>query len=266
MAEPRPSEIRIGPYVIDASVSESHEFSSEVTQYPVEQGGAVTDNIRPKPIVVTIEGIVSDTPIGGVAALRHVGARGDGKTTPSSEALAALEAIRLARDPVTITTTLRTFDNMVMTSLSVPRDAATGAALRFSATFQQIIVVTNSRSTVRVTPVRAQPKRTATPSAASKKDKGNVQKPDTKYVNRRVMPDDGTWFDEDAPNPALGPGGKGRWRYGAQPPASGDKWEFHRGPFVKTDEQEAADHIDLVKVDPVTKKPIVNPGWQIILP
>lgn len=266
MADSKPAPIQIGSYVIDASLTESHEFASEVTQYPVERGGAIADNIRPKPITVAIEGIVSDTPIGAITAKRHVGQDADGKNAPSSEALAVLEAIRLAREPVTIVTTLRTFDDMVMTSLTVPRDAATGAALRFSATFQQIIFVINNRSTVQITQPKPKPKRTATPSAAPKQDKGNVQKPDSKYVQRRVDRYNGTWFDEDAPNPGAGPGVKGRWRYGAQPPASGDKWEFHDGPFVKTDEQEAADNIAIVKFDPVTKQPILNPGFQFIFP
>jgi hypothetical protein len=143
-------KILIDGYQIDASLSESHDLDSDVTEYPVETGSSITDNTRPKPITVTIEGIVSDTPLGPVADLRHNESGPDGSFTPSTEALAVLEGIRSAREPVSITTTLRTFDNMVMTSLSIPRDAATGAALRFSATFTEVIFVTNNRTTVRV--------------------------------------------------------------------------------------------------------------------
>src|SRR5690606_1988974 len=95
-------------------------------------------------IVVTLEGIVSDTPIGTLAALRGEDVR------PSDDAFARLLAIRDAREPVTIETSLRVFENMVLQSLSVPRSAQTGDALRFRATFQQIQLVTNERTMIEV--------------------------------------------------------------------------------------------------------------------
>lgn len=249
------TQVLINGYVIDVTTSEEHTFDSDVTEYPVEQGGDITDNVRPKPIIVTLEGVVSDTPIGAIATLRDSqGDNGQVDFLPSEDALATLLAIRDAREPVSITTTLKSFDNMVMTGLSVPRDATTGAALRFSATFQQVIFVTNQRTTVR----------TATPSNGVQKDLGNKQPGKTKIIQAQTDPGDGVWFDVTAPNPSLGPGAKGRWRYGAQPLAGG-KWQFHDGPFVKTDAQEAADNAGLVKVNPKTGVPVANPGQTFIL-
>lgn len=250
-------QVLIGGYVIDVTVNENHQFDSDVTEYPVETGGDITDNVRPKPIIVTLDGVVSDTPIGTIATLRDSqGDNGQQDFLPSADALAALLAIREAREPVSITTTLQSFDNMVMTGLEVPRDASTGAALRFSATFQQVIFVTNDRTTVRV----------ATPSNGKQVKLGNKAPGNAKGVTRQVDPGDGAWFDIDAPNPALGPGAKGRWRYGAQP-LPGNKWEFHDGPFVKTDAQEQTDNAGLVNLDPVTRKPVTNPGqtFQLVL-
>lgn len=150
-------QIMIGTYIIDAALTEEHNFDSDVTEYPVEQAGDGTDNIRPKPITVTIEGIVSDTPIGKMVDIRvNQGDNGQLDFTPSADALAALTAIRDARLPVPIVTSLKAYDNMAMTSLKIPRDAATGAALRFTADFQQIIFVTNNRTTVRVATPDAQ--------------------------------------------------------------------------------------------------------------
>lgn len=170
----KPTPVTIGEYVIDASVSESHTFESEVTEFPVEQGSAISDNIRPKPIVVTLEGVVSDTPIGNMAVLRNQlgdpaadGTGGQLHYVPSTDALKALLAIRDARQPVTIATTLQRFENMALTNLEIPRDAQTGAALRFTATFQQITIVTNQRTTVRTTAVR-----TSSPGDAAKSNKG----------------------------------------------------------------------------------------------
>lgn len=145
--------IIIADLELDASISEQHGFESEVTEHPVEEGADIADHVRARPIVVTIEGVVSDAPIGPVATRRTANA------LPSDDALAKLLAIRDAREPVTIQTTLgnkspnevgKVYQNMVLTSLSIPRDSATGFALRFSATFTQIQLVTNERTTVRV--------------------------------------------------------------------------------------------------------------------
>ena len=248
-------QIMIGTYIIDAALTEEHNFDSDVTEYPVEQGGDVTDNIRPKPITVTIEGIVSDTPIGKMVDIRvNQGDNGQLDFTPSADALAALTAIRDARLPVPIVTSLKAYDNMAMTSLKIPRDAATGAALRFTAEFQQIIFVTNNRTTVRV----------ATPAAGKQVAQGNKPPISRKLIKAKIDPGDGAWFDENAPNPSLGAGARGRWRFGAQPLPDGT-WRLTDGQFTKTDAQEAADNSGLVSLDPKTRLPITNPGQTFIL-
>jgi hypothetical protein len=147
--------IQIDGYIIDASLSESHTFESEVTDYPVESGASITDNVRPKPIVVSIEGVVSDSPIGPVATARNnetASPDAELQFLPSEAALDKLLRIRDAREPITIVTSLKTFESMVLTNLDVPRDADTGHALKFTASFQQVILVTNNRTTVKVSP------------------------------------------------------------------------------------------------------------------
>jgi hypothetical protein len=167
--------IQIGSYVIDASIREVHTFESEVTQFPVEKGSPISDNVRPKPITVVIEGIVSNTPLPPIAQGRAVvgSGVGDGDDSPPSvSALAALQAIRDAREPVTISTALKSYDNMAMQNLEVTVDATTGEALSFTATFLQITIVTTTRATLRTAQVR-----TARPQDAAKTnaDKAAVQ-------------------------------------------------------------------------------------------
>ena len=187
--------IMIGTYVIDASITESHTYESQVTEFPVEQGSAISDNVRPMPIVVMIQGIVSDTPIGVMADQRNsehgdqaflpttdaatAKARGDQQSAPSIDALAAMLAIRDARQPVPIVTSLSSFDNMVLTNLEVPRDAQTGASLIFTATFKQITIVTNQRVLVRTSTARTSKpgdkgKLTFTKSAGYQKIQGRI--------------------------------------------------------------------------------------------
>jgi hypothetical protein len=144
--------ILIAGFEVDAALSETHSFESEVTEHPVENGADIADHVRARPISVQIDCVVSDTPIGTL-----VSSRSD-TSLPSSDALAKLMQIRDEREPVTISTALRTYDNMVLQSLSIPVDATTGYALRFSATFTQIQLVTNERTTVRVSLPRASKK------------------------------------------------------------------------------------------------------------
>ena len=190
--------IKIGTLVLDASLEEEFSYDSEVSSFPVESGSTITDNIRPLPIKVSIKGVVSDTPIGAMIAVRSeegfasqdLSARALAATTaergsqtalellqfgsdfassptyfsPSTKALTDLEDIYITRLPVTIQTTLKTYTSMAMSSLSITRDSTTGAALTFTAKFEQIIIVTNDRTKVRV----------ATRSAGKKQNKGTV--------------------------------------------------------------------------------------------
>jgi hypothetical protein len=153
----------IDGYPIDAALSEEHSFDNEVTAHPVERGADVTDHVRARPIVVSIEGLVSDTPIGAIAGLRAP------DVLPSDDAFARLRDLRDRREPVTIETSLQVFRNMVLQSLSVPRDARNGDALRFRATFQQVRLVVTERTVVDV----------AVPRAAKKVNRGTKPAPET---------------------------------------------------------------------------------------
>lgn len=148
--------------MIDAALSEEHTYDSEVTQFPVEDGSDITDNIRILPKTVKIEGVVSNWPIGralseraGTIALSQAGLIDP--MTPAQEVLRGLLEIRDQRDTITITTSLGLYENMVMESLTVPRAADVGDALKFSATFRQVFIVTNKR--VRVAVPRGKRKR-----------------------------------------------------------------------------------------------------------
>ena len=40
----------IAGFPIDATVTETHDLESEVTEYPTEKGSDITDHVRNKPI------------------------------------------------------------------------------------------------------------------------------------------------------------------------------------------------------------------------
>lgn len=145
--------ITIDGMVVDAALREEHNFEADVSEHPVESGADITDHVRARPPIVSIEGIVSDTPLAeSVIAARTAG------ETPSIETRARLFDIWSARKPITIETTVSQYTSMVMQSFSITEDAETGEACRFRATFKQIRLVTNKRTTVKVSGVRGRKK------------------------------------------------------------------------------------------------------------
>lgn len=195
--------IMIDDFLIDCSLSESHSFDSDVTEFPVESGSSISDNIRPLPITVDIEGFVSNTPIGLMRDERVITSQ-----KPVETCYELLQAIRDEREPVTIQTSLRTYENMALTRLNIPRGPGGADGLRFTASFKQIQYVTNVR-TIRVSiPI-------ATGGTGKKKDKtSKVANPYDgliitidKFLNRWWDPDVAAWrgtavYKKD-PGPAI---------------------------------------------------------------
>lgn len=189
----------IAGYMIDAAITEEHTFEADVTEHPVERGTSIVDHVRIKPLTISVEGIVSDTPIGLMADERNA-AQGTAQvgqiqvlnSQPSVDAYAFLKQIFQAREPVTIKTSLQTFDDMVLQSLSAPRSASDGDSLRFRATFRQVVFATNERTYVEV----------GTPRAKAKEDRGT--KIPERY-NHDAVEEDG-WFtakDPDKPSESI---------------------------------------------------------------
>ncbi len=183
------------PYLIDCFLSEDHKYDSDVTNYPVESGANITDNIRPLPLEVSLEGIVSNTPIGNIALLRSA-------DPPVTEMYTKFVELRDARVLTTIRTSLGTFANMAMKTLSIPRAAGRGDELRFNATFIQVQIVSNTRGT-----------RVAVPNAQGKSSSNATPKTDpTNNLTRGIVAVDnrGNWYDDDIK----------AWRTGAYAPGS----------------------------------------------
>jgi hypothetical protein len=165
--------IWIDDFPIDIATSESYSFESEATKFPVEEGADVSDHVRIQGLVITIECIVSNTPIGRIASdpsrlpieFDRDLAIPDPKTrVPANDALEKLIAIRDARKPVTYEGSKGVFENMVL-SFTVPVDIASIGGLRFNAKLEQIQISENRLVTVR---------KAAVPRGQSKVNRGAV--------------------------------------------------------------------------------------------
>jgi len=129
-------KLQIATIEVDVAITESHETDCDVTENPVEDGANITDHVQVKPAKLTIEGLVSDTPIKFLQGLRSL--FDDNRSRKTYEELLAIQQ---AREPISVITGLKQYENMILKTLTIPRSVDTGRALRFSALFQEVRIV-----------------------------------------------------------------------------------------------------------------------------
>lgn len=154
----------------DASLNEQHGGQAQVSEHPVEKGPNITDNVRPLPRRVSLEAMVSNTPIykdvpassnanpgNEQATIESVTIQpplGLPRSTQKMTALAFDDEFNRVRDVynslvvayqagalITVITTLQDYDNMVIVNLSVPRNAQNSNASVFTIDMQQLVLV-----------------------------------------------------------------------------------------------------------------------------
>lgn len=142
----------------DAVTSETHEGISEITEHAVETGAPISDHKRTKPRRLTIEALVTNTPLGapppsgfdsGTPVTAEVRAEEIGESTEGQRPRAnvvvfsaafdrmvdvfdTLDALRSGDTFVTITTRVRTYENMQIVAVTSPREPEDGDSIRFT--------------------------------------------------------------------------------------------------------------------------------------
>lgn len=157
----------VKPFTIDVTTGEVHNYSAQVTEFPVEEGANITDHIIIKPFKLTLNCVISDNPItfsdliessiigvgssvfGPKAALAaaitsKIG--GDllakGKDKISKTAKEAIEGFYRDGTLLTVATGLDVYSNMVIENFPISRNSANAASLNFTLTLKQITLVT----------------------------------------------------------------------------------------------------------------------------
>lgn len=137
---------RIDGYEIDIVLREEWSRTASVTTAAMESGAQFSDHRHRNQDTLTIEGIISDDPIGEVAAFRG----GDPNLTPSQEAEIVFNAIWEQQEPIEVITARRLYKSMLPTSYSTPEDASTGNGHRFRFTFVHANILDVKRMTVQL--------------------------------------------------------------------------------------------------------------------
>lgn len=141
----------LGGIVVDATVSEEHVATCEITKNPVEDGAKITDHVQIEPVKLTIEGVITDTPlgfavIGNIQNLVRTVETMFGKSSRSIDAYNQLMKLRNDRQPFKVVTGLRQYSNMILTELSVVRTKDTGNSINFKAVMEEIRIVKSATS------------------------------------------------------------------------------------------------------------------------
>lgn len=130
---------------LEASLSETHRRAATITEHPTEVGADFVDHISFRPREVDITGIISNTPVMLLPTISAVGVAGGDPRGRAEDAFLLLEGIMEQGALCSIATTLFTYENMVLTSLSTPRDAARGGIAELQMTFREILLAETDR-------------------------------------------------------------------------------------------------------------------------
>jgi hypothetical protein len=118
---------------IDATISEAHSKELDVTEHPVSRGIPVTDNIRPRARKLSCVCFFTDRPGRIDEAVKKLIT---GET--AVEVFEQLEEIADKGWRFTIKTSLRTYENMVIQSMTAPRTNDSANHVELTLTFKEI--------------------------------------------------------------------------------------------------------------------------------
>ena len=146
----------IGTIIADVVIEERHEDQLIITEHPIEDGAAITDQAYKRPAEVTIHCGWSNS--SQVNLLPNLGA---GSEDYINEVYAALLSMQEARIPFTLTTGKRIYPNMLIAALSITTDRSSEYALMARIRLRQVLIVATAATTVPAQEDHAQPEKTA---------------------------------------------------------------------------------------------------------
>lgn len=139
----------------DVMIEENHEWTADITTNPVEVGSPVADHVLLNSDKFRVTAMVSDSSLVGSfyndIARRIIG-QPPGTQTETATQLAfnMLRSMFEAQQTLTVYTKYKTYSDMVISSIGIPRSNVNGNSIQFSVEFMHIRVV--STQTVNVPP------------------------------------------------------------------------------------------------------------------
>ena len=133
--------------------------NAEISDFEVEDGVTISDHVKLDPLQIDLDCFISDAPANylGIRAISDFAAGavnalipgrfGDDSDVPNAESKSPLDAwnylsdVWQARDLIVVVTSIEIYRNMILTTLSAPKTAATGKSLEFKASMREVRVL-----------------------------------------------------------------------------------------------------------------------------
>ena len=122
-------------YAFDAVLSLGHEQEMELTRHPVQSGSSITDHAYIQPARLTLDVGMSDA----IDSYEQPDTW-SGSTSKSVSAYQTMLSLQRSRIPLSLTTRLRNYSNMLVVSITPNDTSKTFAGLRMTVVFEQIIL------------------------------------------------------------------------------------------------------------------------------
>lgn len=135
-------KFNIDGWFFDATLSEGHDSQLAITQNPVQGGADLTDHSYAKPKTINLSIMVSDCMASIIEGQFSSG------PTKSRQAFNVLYELQAKRVPLSVSTRLKNYTNMLIESISVRDDNSTHFGLRADVAMREIIMPTLSATTV----------------------------------------------------------------------------------------------------------------------
>ncbi|ENK6891563.1 phage baseplate protein [Escherichia albertii] len=129
--------------VFDAVTDTGIRRQADITSYPVESGAEVSDHVQIKNTTFKLSGIITETPIRLEKDLLYsAGVNG----TRISQAIEYLDKIFDGRQPITLVTEHKVYENVILSGISY--DYKSEFAMQFDLEFEQIRLVSKAEVNV----------------------------------------------------------------------------------------------------------------------
>lgn len=124
------------PLVFDAALNVNPRFSNTVTKHPIETGSEVSDHVYKRNTVIDVDGLITNYSVGNIF-------EDNIRFNRLQTVYDLLTRLHENREMISISSQYQVFNNCVITSLSIPRNAQIGDSLQVVMTLEQLQVVTS---------------------------------------------------------------------------------------------------------------------------
>jgi hypothetical protein len=114
----------------DATLDELHDWKNEVTQNPVETGSPITDHIIEKSDKLRLQGVITNSPLRGEFAGQYFG--GETASPRIQTTFEAIRTLKQSKEVIVVYTKHAIYTDMVIESVSIPRNAQIGEEVQFT--------------------------------------------------------------------------------------------------------------------------------------